>query len=244
MTMAKRPKQSPSLAFDPDLVALPPEIRWREWMNRIEAVLFAAPQPVERPALARIVGREASIDLLIDDIRAELKGKPYDVVSVAGGWQLRTRPAYADAINAMALPERHVDFSQTELMVLVSIAYHQPVTRGGVSDIIGREASRDVIAALRDKNMIAAGPRSPTAGAPFTYVTTKRFLERFGLETLRELPDLEALEDAGLLNRLGRPADAMPMTETEDEEPDGQGEEGYPRGQDQAAGSSQNGYRT
>lgn len=243
--MAKRPKQSPSLAFDPDLVALPPEIRWREWMNRIEAVLFASSRPVERDILARIVGREASIDLLIDDIRAELKGKPYDVVSVAGGWQLRTRPAYADAIKAsMALPERHVDFSQTELMVLVSIAYHQPVTRGGVSDIIGREASRDVIAALRDKNMIASGPRSPTPGAPFTYVTTKRFLEHFGLETLRDLPDLEALEDAGLLSRLGRPADAMPMTETEDEESDGQDEEDYTRGQDQAAGPSPNGYRT
>ena len=83
--------------------------------------------------------------------------------------------------------------------MLVSIAYHQPVTRGGVSEILGREVSRDVIGALRDKNMITAGPRSPTAGAPFTYVTTKGFLEHFGLETVRDLPDLEMLEDAGLL---------------------------------------------
>lgn len=199
--MARRAKQSQSLAFDTELAELPPEIRWREWMNRIEAVLFAAPQPVARAALARIVGREASVDLLIEDIRAELKGKPYDLVSVAGGWQLRTRPAYAVAINAsMAVPERHIDFTRTELMVLVSIAYHQPITRAGVSDIIGREASRDIIAALRDKNMITAGPRSPTPGAPFTYVTTKRFLEHFGLDTLRDLPDLEGLQDAGLLS--------------------------------------------
>lgn len=200
--MAKRARQSQNLAFDPELAELPGEARWREWMNRVEAVLFASPRPVERPALARIVGRDASIDLLIEDIRAELKGKPYDLVCVAGGWQLRTRPAYADAINAsMALPDRHIDFTRTELMVLVSIAYHQPITRAGVSDIIGHEASRDIIAALRDKNMITAGPRSPTPGAPFTYVTTKRFLEHFGLETLRDLPDLEALENAGLLGR-------------------------------------------
>jgi segregation and condensation protein B len=199
--MSRRARQTDSLKFDPELAELPPEIRWREWMNRIEAVLFAAPQPVERPALARIVGRDASIELLINDIRAELKGRPYDLVSVAGGWQLRTRPAYADAIKAsIALPERHIDFTRTELMMLVSIAYHQPITRAGVSDILGQEASRDIIAALRDKNMITAGPRSPTPGAPFTYVTTKRFLEHFGLETLRALPDLEALEDAGLLN--------------------------------------------
>lgn len=202
--MARRTKQSNNLAFDPELAGLPPEIRWREWMNRIEAVLFAAPQAVERPALARIVGRDASIDLLIEDIRIELKGKPYDLVNVAGGWQLRTRPAYADAINAsMELPERTVDFTQTELMVLVSIAYHQPITRAGASEIIGHEASRDTIAALRDKNMIAAGPRSPTPGAPFTYVTTKRFLEHFGLDTLRDLPELDALQDAGLLAEEG-----------------------------------------
>ena len=198
--MAKTAKQSQTLAFDPELAELPPEARWREWMNRIEAVLFAAPKPVERPALARIVGRDASIELLIDDIRADLKGRPYELVSVAGGWQLRTRPAYADTISAsLALPDRHIDFTRTELMVLVSIAYHQPITRAGVSDIIGQEASRDIIAALRDKDMIAAGPRSPTPGAPFTYVTTKGFLEHFGLETLRALPELEALKDAGLL---------------------------------------------
>lgn len=216
--MARRAKQTQSLTFDPELAELPREIRWREWMNRIEAVLFASSQPVERPALARVVGRDASIDLLIDDIRAELKGKPYDLVTVAGAWQLRTRPAYADAISAsMASPERHIDFTQTELMVLVSIAYHQPITRADVSDIIGHEASRDIIAALRDKNMITAGPRSPTPGAPFTYVTTKRFLEHFGLDTLRDLPDLETLEDAGLLNRAAM-ADGMPVAEVEAEQ--------------------------
>jgi segregation and condensation protein B len=199
--MARRAKQTESLDFDPDLAEFPPDVRWREWMNRVEAVLFATSQPVERPALARIVGREASIDLLIEDIRAELKAKPYDVVSVAGGWQMRTRPAYAPAIEASAaLPERRLELTKNEAMVLVSIAYHQPVTRAGVAEILGREISRDVIGALRDKNMITAGPRSPTPGAPFTYVTTKGFLGHFGLDTLRDLPDIEALDDAGLLS--------------------------------------------
>lgn len=209
--MAQRAKQPESLEFDPELVELPAEARWREWMNRIEAVLFAAAQPVERPALARIVGRDASVDTLIEDIRAELTGKPYDVVSVAGGWQLRTRPSYAAAIEASAaLPERRLDFTPTELMVLVSIAYHQPLTRAGVAEILGREVSRDVIGALRDKAMITAGPRSPTPGAPFTYVTTKGFLSHFGLDTLRDLPEIETLEDAGLLTAEGRAEASIP----------------------------------
>ncbi|HTN60500.1 MAG TPA: SMC-Scp complex subunit ScpB [Devosia sp.] len=191
-------------------------------MNRIEAVLFAAPRPVEREALARIVGRDASIDLLIDDIREGLRGKPYDVVSIAGGWAFRTRTAYADAIaTSAAVPDRVVDLTQNEAMVLVSIAYHQPVTRAGVSEILGREVSRDIIGALRDKNMIAAGPRSPTAGAPFTYVTTKTFLSQFGLNTMRDLPDLEALEAAGLLSggasEFSEAEGAKPQDETETE---------------------------
>jgi segregation and condensation protein B len=220
--MAKRARQSESIDFDPELTELPAEVRWREWMNRVEAVLFAAPQPVERPALARIVGREASIDLLIEDIRVILQGKPYDVVSVAGGWQMRTRSAYALAIEASAaLPERRLELTRNEGMVLVSIAYHQPITRSGVAGILGREVSRDVIGSLRDKDMITAGPRSPTAGAPFTYVTTKVFLSHFGLDTLRDLPDVEALEDAGLLNRQGQAADTMSMGEGLHEDRDG-----------------------
>ncbi|MET3900895.1 segregation and condensation protein B [Devosia sp. UYZn731] len=199
MARRKRAGAEPAV-FDTELVDLPADLRWREWMNRIEAVLFAAPKPVDRDALARVIGRDASIDLLIDDIRDGLRGKPYNVVSIAGGWAFRTRTAYADAIAASAaVPDRGVDLTQNEAMVLVSIAYHQPVTRAGVSETLGREVSRDVIGALRDKNMITGGPRSPTPGAPFTYVTTKGFLEHFGLNTLRDLPDLEAMQDAGML---------------------------------------------
>jgi len=77
----------------------------------------------------------------------------------------------------------------------------QPVTRGELSNMFGKEISRDTIAGLRDAGFLSSGPRSPTPGAPYTYVTTKHFLSAFGLETLRDLPDLERLEDDGLLSR-------------------------------------------
>ena len=86
-------------------------------------------------------------------------------------------------------------------MVLMSIAYSQPVTRSELSKIFGKEVSRDTIASLRGAGFVSSGPRSPTPGAPYTYVTTKHFLSAFGMETLRDLPDMEALEDAGLLSR-------------------------------------------
>ncbi|WP_287235981.1 SMC-Scp complex subunit ScpB [Mesorhizobium sp.] len=171
-------------------------------MSRVEATIFAASEPVTREALARVVGKSCNLDLVIDDIREELRGRPYDLVAVAGGWKHLTRPAYADAIRtAVGTDERAVDLAQSELLVLMCIAYFQPITRTELSAFFGREISRDLIGNLRGFGFIASGPRSPTPGAPYTYVTTKAFLLQFGFDTLRDLPDIEKLEDAGLLSK-------------------------------------------
>lgn len=188
--------------FDRELGDLPADLRWREWMLRVEAVIFASAEPVTRETLARVVGKDCSIDLLIDDLHDELRFRPYELVSVAGGWQHRSRSAYADAIRASQAPTRGgaAALSEFEAMALMAIAYSQPVTRSELSKIFGKEVSRDTIGSLRSAGFVGSGPRSPTPGAPYTYVTTKHFLSAFGLDTLRDLPDVEALEDAGLLD--------------------------------------------
>ncbi|MER9776975.1 SMC-Scp complex subunit ScpB [Mesorhizobium sp. M0220] len=201
-TRRRRGRTGEDGLFDRELDHLPPEARWREWMHRVEATIFAASEPVGRETLARIVGKSCSIELLIDDIREELRGRPYDLVAVAGGWKHLTRPAYADAIRAaVGENERAVDLTQSEVLVLMCVALFQPITRAELSSFFGKEISRDFIGHLRGAGLIASGPRSPTPGAPYTYVTTKEFLLEFGLDTLRDLPDFEALEDAGLLSK-------------------------------------------
>lgn len=196
MTMA--PKSSEPL--DAELADLPQALRWREWMARVEAVLFASSKPVGREVLARVVGRDCALDLLIEDISAELAGRPYEIARIAGGWQFRTKPQHAAAIRAARKEgEEGRDFTPNEALVLTIIAYMQPVTRGAIARLTGREVSRDLIARLHRQALIARGPRSPEPGAPYTYVTTPGFLIQFGLETLRDLPDIEALQDAGLL---------------------------------------------
>ncbi|MGM4986655.1 SMC-Scp complex subunit ScpB [Rhizobium sp. 11_C7_N12_5] len=189
--------------YDRELEDVPPELRWREWMLRVEAVIFASAEPVSRETLARVVGRDCSVDLLIDDLIEELRDRPYELVTVAGGWQHRTRPRFAETIRASSAPTKGgaAALSEFEAMVLMAVGYFQPVTRGELSTIFGKEVSRDTIAALRGAEFISSGPRSPTPGAPYTYVTTRHFLSAFGLETLRDLPNVEALEDAGLLSR-------------------------------------------
>ena len=194
-------KDRPEPELDRELADLPPEQRWREWMRRIEAVLFASASPVPREDLARVVGQGASVDLLVEDLAADLDGRAFEIAQVAGGWMFRTRLAYAPAIRAAAeVGDQLLDLSEFDVAVLAAIAYHQPITRDGLKDIFGKEISRDLIGRLHAQSLIGTGPRSPRRGAPYTFVTTEQFLVAFGMESLRDLPDREQLEDAGALS--------------------------------------------
>ena len=191
--------------FDAELADLPQAARWREWMLRVEAAIFASPAPTPRENLARLIGKDCRLDDLIEDLRTELRARPYELVFVAGGYQLRTKPRFADAIraaNAGSLRDAGVpDLTPTELLAVTVIAYLQPATRAQISQLAGREISRDVIGALKRHGLIDGSLRAPEPGAPFAYVTTIRFLEVFGLASLRHLPDIERLEEEGLLQR-------------------------------------------
>ena len=194
-------KDRPASEFDRELADLPLELRWREWMRRIEAVLFASASPVTREDLARVVGQGSSVDLLVEDLAADLEGRSFEIAQVAGGWMLRTRTAYAPAIRAAAdVGGQFLDLSAFDVAVLAAIAYHQPITRDGLKDIFGKEISRDLIGRLHVRDLIGTGPRSPQRGAPYTFVTTEQFLVAFGLGSLRDLPDREQLVDAGLVD--------------------------------------------
>ena len=188
--------------LDRELSDLPPELRWREWMRRIEAVLFASASPVPREDLARIVGQGTSVDLLLEDLAADLEGRAFEIAMVAGGWMFRTRPAYAPAIRAAAdVGDQLLDLNEFDVAILAAIAYHQPITRDALKDVFGKEIGRDLIGRLHAHGLIGTGPRAPRRGAPYTFVTTDAFLAAFGLESLRDLPDAEQLNDAGLAAR-------------------------------------------
>jgi len=199
---ARRRRRNSEDVLDVDLIDLPAAARWREWMLRVEAAIFASQKPVTREALVRLVGKACRFDDLIADLIHELRGRPYDLTLVAGGYALRTKTRFAPAIRA-AHPglggDDVAELTRTETFALTAIAYLQPVTRGEISRLAGREISRDMIAALKRHGLIDGAIRAPQPGAPFAYVTTRTFLETFGLASLRDLPDLERLKAEGLL---------------------------------------------
>ena len=224
MTAAARRRRREDEPLDLDLLDLPPAARWREWMLRVEAAIFASPKPVARGALIRLVGEACRFDDLITDLIHELRGRPYDLTLVAGGYALRTKTRFGSAIRA-AHPglgsDDVAELTRTETFALTAIAYLQPVTRGEISRLAGREISRDVIGALKRHGLIDGAIRAPQPGAPFAYVTTRKFLEAFGFASLRDLPDLERLKAEGLLQGDGREAELDSALGLGDPEDDG-----------------------
>jgi segregation and condensation protein B len=222
----RRRRRDSQESLDVDLADLPPAARWREWMLRVEAAIFASAKPVPREALVRAVGEACRFDDLIADLIHELRGRPYDLVQVAGGYALRTKTRFAPAIRAVH-PGRAGDtvgeLTKTETFALTAIAYLQPVTRGEISRLAGREISRDVIAALKRHGLIDGAIRAPQPGAPFAYVTTRKFLEAFGFGTLRDLPDLERLKAEGLMQTGQGDPDLDTALGLDDPEDDGDG---------------------
>jgi segregation and condensation protein B len=124
---------------------------------------------VPREALVRLVGDACRFDDLIADLIHELRGRPYDLTLVAGGYALRTKTRFAPAIRA-AHPglggDDVAELTRTETFALTAIAYLQPVTRGEISKLAGREISRDVIASLKRHGLIDGAIRAPQPGAP------------------------------------------------------------------------------
>ena len=145
-----RPKTRPPL--DPDLADLPREARWREWMGRADAVIFASPAPVTREALSRLVGPDCRLDELIADISQGITLEPGDTVSVVGTAEQREWRLL-------------IVLDQTENLLVTAVAHLQPAARTELSRLFGKEVSRDTIARLKRLDLVGSGSRVPQIAA-------------------------------------------------------------------------------
>ena len=159
----------------------------------LEAMLLVSGDPVSAPDLARVLGMApGEVASALAELAAEYSdaNRGFQLREVAGGWRMFTHPAYHDQVEALVLSWDTRKLSQAALEALAVVAYHQPVTREGVKAVRGVN-SDGVISSLVDKGLVREVGRAADKGQAILYGTTQAFLEKFGLRSLRELPDLE-----------------------------------------------------
>jgi len=165
----------------------------------LEAALFAAPRPLALDELA-ILEPEASEDdwrRALEELRDhyEADGHGVELVEIAEGWQILTRPIFAEAIERAQFAARPLKLSGAALEVMAIIAYRQPVGRAEVEEIRG-VSSGGVLRLLQERGMIEVVGRSEALGRPLLYATTPTFLEHLGLRDISDLPRTEELSVA------------------------------------------------
>ena len=178
-----------SLDFTPDLA---------EIERRVEALLFAAAEPLSIEDLARRLPEGADVAWGLETLRLRCVGRGVELVQVAGRWRFQTAQNLAFLMTEEREEPRRL--SKAALETLAIIAYHQPVTRAEIESVRGVSISRGTLDLLLEMGFVRLRGRRRTPGRPVTYATADRFLEHFGLASLYDLPGAAEMKAAGLLD--------------------------------------------
>lgn len=163
----------------------------------IEAVIFASSKPITAKELSKILKKftPRQIEKLIDEIKMEYvaQERSFRMTEIAGGYEISTLPQYGIWIAKLEKEKKSKQASLAALETLAILAYKQPITRVEIEEIRGVDAS-GVIATLLDKGFISIAGRKEVPGRPLLYGTTERFLEHFGLKSLKDLPNIDEIK--------------------------------------------------
>jgi segregation and condensation protein B len=167
-----------------------------EELRILEALLFAAEEPLDEKALAARLPASVDVHALLTQLQREYASRGVNLVRVAGKWTLRTASDLAWLLTREAVVPRKL--SRAAIETLAILAYHQPVTRAEIEDIRGVTTSKGTLDVLLETGWIRLRGRRKAPGRPVTYGTTEAFLSHFGLDALADLPGLDELKGAGL----------------------------------------------
>ena len=175
----------------------------------VEAVLFAAEEPLDLPNIADKLPDGAKPELVLDAVQQKYAQAGFNLVKIGHKWAFRSAPDLAHALQKHVTQQRRL--SRAALETLAIIAYHQPVTRAEIEDIRGVSLSKGTLDVLLDSAWVKMRGRKRAPGRPITYGTSDQFLLHFGLENLTDLPGMEELKAAGLLDDRLPPDFNMPQ---------------------------------
>lgn len=181
-----------------DLPEDAPEARRKPALRLLEAMLFAAGEPLDEATIASRLPEGADIRALLSELSADYAPRGVNLVRVAGKWMLRTAPDLGFLL-ARDKPEPR-RLSRAALETLAIIAYHQPVTRAEIEEIRGVSTNKGTLDVLLEAGWARMRGRRRSPGRPVTYGTTELFLVHFGLDAIQDLPGLEELRGTGFID--------------------------------------------
>lgn len=163
----------------------------------VEALVLSSPEPISAARIAEIIPycNAGQAKDLVNELNTEYveQDRSFEIWEVAGGYQIRTRAEFSGYLQKLQ-KERALRLSQAALETLAIIAYRQPVTRAEIEDVRGVDAGATV-KSLLERHLIRIAGQREVPGRPMLYGTTRRFLEVFGLERLKDLPTLRELDE-------------------------------------------------
>jgi segregation and condensation protein B len=166
-------------------------------MRIIEALIFASPEPVSERAIQSRLPDDVDLSALLVELQTHYESRGVNLVRAGKSWAFRTAQDVSELLN------KEVDVgrapSRAAIETLAICAYHQPVTRAEIEEIRGVSLSKGTLDLLFEANWIKPRGRRQTPGRPVTWGTTDAFLDHFGLNDIRDLPGMEDLKAAGLL---------------------------------------------
>ena len=180
----------------PNVAQLPSADR-REQLRILEALLFAASEPIGETYLTQHLKTSDDVPALLEELKGFYASRGVNLVKVADKWTFRTAEDLSYLLERNATEQRRL--SKAALETLAIIAYHQPVTRAEIEEIRGVAASAGTLDVLMEIGWVRPRGRRRAPGRPITYGTSEEFLVHFGLESIKDLPGLAELKGAGLL---------------------------------------------
>src|SRR5215475_11053135 len=193
-----------------------------EEVRLLEALLFAAGEPLDEAMLARRLPNDVNVKAALAQLRDEYATRGVNLVKVGKKWTFRTATDLSWLLTKQIVETRKLSRAATETLAIV--AYHQPVTRAEIEEIRGVVTAAGTLDVLLKTGWIRPRGRRKAPGRPITYGTTETFLQHFGIDTLSDLPGLDELKGAGLFDGQLPPGFQVPLPSDdpalrEDEDP-------------------------
>ena len=166
--------------------------------KEIEAIIFAAAEPLDIDTIESKLSKKANIEKSLDKLKKEYQNRGINLICISNKWSFRTSPTISNIMKQEKTVEKKL--SKAAIETLAIIVYHQPVTRAEIEEIRGVAFGTNTLEILMELNWVKPGGRKDVPGRPIQYVTTDDFLSHFNLQKLSDLPTVDELGAAGLID--------------------------------------------